>query len=141
MADNQPTTAVDLVPHARFSRRVTRRALMLGVAALLGIVAGCAATILIMLERLETRNASFQPPMTALERQQLLPADPVLDTTPRLDGLRYGQGSDSAAQGYMPTGNSAAAQHNSLGHTALLHMHNEDLHATAQTRSVSQTAR
>ena len=63
---------------------------MLCVGVLLGIVVVCVAIIVTMLQRLETRNASFQPPMTALERQRLLPQDPVLDAAPRIEGLRYG---------------------------------------------------
>ena len=67
-----------------------RRKVMIGVGCLLGIVVVGAATIVTMLEHLETRNASFRPPMTSLEREQLLPPEPVLEVKPQVEGLRYG---------------------------------------------------
>lgn len=67
-----------------------RRKVMIGLGCLLGIVVVGAATIVTMLEHLETRNASFRPPMTSLEREQLLPPEPVLEVKPQVEGLRYG---------------------------------------------------
>lgn len=67
-----------------------RRKVMIGAGCLLGIVLVGAATISTMLDHLETRNASFRPPMTSLEREQLLPPEPVLEVKPQVDGLRYG---------------------------------------------------
>lgn len=67
-----------------------RRKIMIGVGCLMGIVVVGAATILTMLEHLETRNANFRPPMTSLEREQLLPPEPVLEVKPQVEGLRYG---------------------------------------------------
>jgi hypothetical protein len=88
MAHHQPN---DLgLPDDDDSRRMIRRRRVLwGVSSLMGVVVVCVAVITVMLQRLEARTASFQPPMTALERQRLLPKDPVLDAAPRLDGLRY----------------------------------------------------
>jgi hypothetical protein len=90
MADNQPNDSHGLPQGSRCRRMVGRRKVMVGVALLMGVVLGCAIAIFGMLQRLETRTAGFQPPMTAAERQRLLPADPVLHSAPSLDGLRYG---------------------------------------------------
>lgn len=89
MAYAQPEIeAVREQERAAPSRR--RRNVMIGVGCLLGIVVVGAGTIITMLEHLETRNASFRPPMTPLEREQLLPPEPVLEVKPQVDGLRYG---------------------------------------------------
>lgn len=89
MAHAQPEIeAVQEHERAAPSRR--RRKIMIGVGGLLGIVVVGAATIVTMLEHLETRNASFRPPMTPLEREQLLPPEPVLEVKPQVEGLRYG---------------------------------------------------
>jgi hypothetical protein len=83
-----------------------RRKVMIGVGCLLGIVVVGAATIVTMLEHLETRNASFRPPMTSLEREQLLPPEPVLEVKPQVEGLRYGAAlmpASEAAGGATPT--------------------------------------
>jgi type II secretory pathway component PulM len=90
MADLQPD-AHEETPGLDFRRDVRRRRMMLGVGLLLSVVVLCVAAILLMLQRLEARNASFQPPMTALERQRMLPQDPVLDAAPQIEGLRYGK--------------------------------------------------
>lgn len=90
MADYQPN-AREVPQGSDLGGDVRRRKVMLGAGLLLFIVVVCVAAILIMLQRLEARNAAFQPPMTALERQRLLPPDPVLDTAPQIQGLRYGQ--------------------------------------------------
>lgn len=89
MAHAQPEIEVSKQQErAAPSRR--RRKVMIGVGCLLSIVVVGAATIVTMLEHLETRNASFRPPMTSLEREQLLPPEPVLEVKPQVEGLRYG---------------------------------------------------
>ena len=90
MADYQPD-AREAPQEPDFTRDVRRRRVMMGVGLLLGVVVLCVAAILVMLQRLEARNASFQPPMTALERQRLLPPDPTLEAAPQIQGLRYGE--------------------------------------------------
>ncbi|MFP3847234.1 hypothetical protein [Pseudomonas sp.] len=88
-----------------------RRKVMIGVGGLLGIVVVGAATIVTMLEQLEMRNASFRPPMTSLERQQLLPPEPVLEVKPQVEGLRYGAAilPDQAASADSATPEQASA--------------------------------
>jgi hypothetical protein len=85
--DQQPVfhTSFEFV-RARPGRRKVLA--MLGILALL--VIGCAAAIGLMLERLEARDVNFHPPMTPSERQLLMPAEPTLDVTPSVGGLRYG---------------------------------------------------
>ena len=95
-----------------------RRKVMIGVGCLLGIVVVGAATIVTMLEHLETRNASFRPPMTSLERQQLLPAEPVLEVKPQVEGLRYGAA--IAPAGQPESGTSATSEEASASAAALL---------------------
>ena len=90
MADNRADDAISVMPDVNFTRAIRRRRVMLGVGLLLGVVAACAVTIVVLMQQLEVRNASFQPPMTASERQRLLPADPILHTAPQLEGIRYG---------------------------------------------------
>lgn len=99
MAHRQPNGLG--LPDSNDSRGVIRRRRVLwGLGSLMGIVVICVAIIMIMMQRLEARTASFQPPMTALERQRLLPNDPVLNAAPRLDGLRYGEEAGSDAIHY-----------------------------------------
>lgn len=89
-----------------------RRKVMIGLGGLLGIVVVGAATIVTMLENLETRNASFRPPMTSLEREQLLPPEPVLEVKPQVEGLRYGAAilpADQATQHDPVTPDAAAS--------------------------------
>ena len=76
--------------HQRAAPLRRRRKIMIGVSCLLSIVVVGASTIVTMLEHLELRNASFRPPMTSLEREQLLPPEPVLEVKPQVEGLRYG---------------------------------------------------
>lgn len=92
MADKQPNDAISVMPDVHFTRALRRRRVLIGVGLLLSVVAICAAAIVALLQQLEVRNASFQPPMTASERQLLLPADPVLQATPQVEGIRYGSG-------------------------------------------------
>ncbi|MGE6388659.1 hypothetical protein ACQKEN_23735 [Pseudomonas sp. NPDC078416] len=89
MAHAQPEIEA-VQEHERAAPLRRRRKIMIGVGGLLGIVVVGAATIVTMLEHLETRNASFRPPMTSLEREQLLPPEPVLEVKPQVEGLRYG---------------------------------------------------
>lgn len=113
---------------------------MLGIGLLLCVVVACVAAIVTMLQRLETRNATFQPPMTALERQRLLPKDPVLDTAPRLDGLRYGDQVEIKAAEFSPVEDAAHDEHPPLSHAMILQtqeLHadtHSDLHPARQTR-------
>ncbi|WP_296254616.1 MULTISPECIES: hypothetical protein [unclassified Pseudomonas] len=102
MAENQSEGIRVTAQGAHTRRMLRRRKVVLGVALLLAIVIVCVTAIGFMLQRLESRNASFQPPMTALERQRLLPPDPVLDAAPRLDGLRYRQQVERKVEGYAP---------------------------------------
>lgn len=88
-----------------------QRKVMLGVGVLLATVLASVVAIAVMLERLEARNAAFQPPMTALERQRLLPHDPVLDATPKLDGLRYGDHQDPSAKDSGAAGERLHTEH------------------------------
>ncbi|RJX82560.1 hypothetical protein [Pseudomonas sp. LS-2] len=99
MADQQPD-AQKLQQGMDVEQIVRRRKVMLGVGVLLAIVVVCVTAIGIMLHRLEARNAAFQPPMTALERQRMLPPDPVLDAAPSTDGLRYGRPADVSLDNY-----------------------------------------
>lgn len=102
MADTQPD--VHEIPKGRAARRLyVRRRALIGMGCLLGIVVICVAVITYMLNHLESRRGSVQPPMTALERERLLPGDPVLETTPRLDGLRYRDSDQSGVDGFSPS--------------------------------------
>ncbi|OQR27130.1 hypothetical protein BWR59_28225 [Pseudomonas sp. Bc-h] len=96
MADSQPDTH-GLPEGIDIKRVLRRRKVMVCLGLLLAIVVVCVAAIVLMLQRLEARNASFQPPMTELERQRLLPQDPVLQAAPMIDGLRYGNQLDLKA--------------------------------------------
>lgn len=49
----------------------------------------CCAAIAWMLHGLEARHAARQPPMSALEREQMLPPEPRLEATPQVDGIHY----------------------------------------------------
>ncbi|MFK3974009.1 hypothetical protein ACI2KS_25155 [Pseudomonas sp. NPDC087358] len=136
MADYLPDDAGKARRGNAFRRLIRTRKLLLGVAALLGVVAACVAVIALMLQKLETRSNAYQPPMTELERQRLLPADPVLDAAPRLDGLRYGdQGAPQAAE--PPVEALAAPGAPGHGTTRVI----EDLHATAHQDAKSASSR
>lgn len=89
MADTQPEDVFVLRADRVGARMIRRRKILLGLALLAAVVVVCITSIVLMLERLESRNASFQPPMTALERQRLLPEDPVLVASPKIEGLHY----------------------------------------------------
>ncbi|SEI76997.1 hypothetical protein [Pseudomonas sp. NFR16] len=102
MADTQPD--VHEIPQGRAASRLdVRRRALVGMGCLLGIVVICVGVIAYMLNHLETRRASVQPPMTALERARLLPPDPVLETAPRLDGLRYRDNDEPGIDGFSPS--------------------------------------
>ncbi|MGH8415700.1 MAG: hypothetical protein ACRER8_00165 [Pseudomonas sp.] len=138
MAENQPEGVQTLPRGANFKRMLRRRKVVFGIGLLLGIVVVCVTAILIMLQRLEARNASFQPPMTALERQRLLPPDPVLDSAPKLDGLRYRQQVELKVEGYAPE-DERSEREEPLSRTLILQ--HEDLHADAHSdlRPAAQT--
>lgn len=85
-----------------------RRKVVLGIGGLVCIAVIGGTTISTMLQRLETRNANFQPPMTSLEREQLLPPEPVLEVKPQVDGLRYGAGNPVAQPSAVDEQNSPA---------------------------------
>lgn len=129
MAHHQPN---DLgLPDSDDSRRMIRRRRVLwGVGSLLGVAMVCVAVIMVMLQRLEARTANFQPPMTALERQRLLPKDPVLDAAPRLEGLRYGDDAGTDPTHYSVKEVQAQGRDVPLGQTLI--RHETDLHANAE---------
>jgi hypothetical protein len=109
---------------------IRRRRVLWGVGSLLSVVVVCIAAMMSMLQRLEDRTANFQPPMTALERQRLLPKDPVLEAAPRLDGLRYGDEAGSDATRYSVKEVEAQGHDAPLGQTLILQQ--THLHANAQ---------
>ena len=111
-------------------RSIRRRRVLWGLGSLLGIVVVCVAVIMAMLQRLETRSANFQPPMTALERQRLLPKDPILEAAPRLDGLRYGAESGPDATHYSVK--EVEAQPGDVPLSQSLILQQTHLHANAQ---------
>lgn len=101
MAEKQPVSAVPLTDNSR--RRSSRRRLVMYAAGVLCAMAVVGvASIRIMLERLEARSASFQPPMTSLERQRLLPSDPVLQAPKMLENIRYGDKVGAEGGGLTP---------------------------------------
>jgi len=87
MAEDQRAVLQPTFDYVR--RRISRRQVLIAVAILLLVMVGCFAAVGVMLERLETRNANFHPPMTPSERESLMPAEPRLDVAPSVDGLRY----------------------------------------------------
>ncbi|WP_346829979.1 hypothetical protein ABDX87_23245 [Pseudomonas abietaniphila] len=129
MAHHQPN---DLgLPDRDNSRgMIRRRRVLWGVGSLLGVVVVCVAVVVVMLQRLEARTANFQPPMTALERQRLLPKDPVLDAAPKLDGLRYGEEAGSDPAHYSVKEVEVQGRDVPLGQALMLH--ETDLHANVQ---------
>lgn len=140
MADHRPQDAQRLLEGNDHRQSTRRRKVMLGIGLLLCVVVACVAAIVTMLQRLETRNATFQPPMTALERQRLLPKDPVLDAAPRLEGLRYGDQVEIKAAEFSPVEDQAHDEHPPLSHAMILQtqeLHadtHSDLHPARQTR-------
>jgi hypothetical protein len=109
-----------------------RRKVMIGIGALLSIAAVCVAAILLMLQRLEARNASFQPPMTELERQRLLPPDPILEAAPKLEGLRYGQQVEFDSANLVPVEHDPSQAQGSLSRALM--QRREQLHAESDVR-------
>lgn len=127
MADTQPEdTSAFRTDHVG-ARTIRRRKILLGLALLAGVVVVCIASIVLMLERLESRNASFQPPMTALERQRLLPQDPVLVASPKLEGLHYGDPPHVSKVG-APSGEEGHSAQDYMESTLL---RSQDLHVEA----------
>ena len=117
MAHGQPEIEA-LKQQERTAPLRRRRKIVFGVGCLLGIVVVGAATIVTMLERLETRNASFRPPMTSLEREQLLPPEPVLEVKPQVEGLRYGDAILPAT--HSPSADSVRPEETATSPAALL---------------------
>jgi len=111
-----------------------RRKVMIGIGALLSIAAVCVAAILLMLQRLEARNASFQPPMTELERQRLLPPDPILEAAPKLEGLRYGQQVEIDSANLVPAEHDPSQAQGSLSRALM--QRRQQLHAESDVRPI-----
>lgn len=129
MAHQQPND-LGLPDNDDVRRMIRRRRALWGLGSLLAIVVVCVAVIMMMLQRLEVRTANFQPPMTALERQRLLPQDPVLDAAPSLDGLRYGNETGSDAARYSIKEVEVQGGDVPLGQASILQQ--THLHANAQ---------
>ena len=127
MVDHRPQDAQTLPQGIDLRQSMRRRKVMLGIGLLLCVVMACVAAIVTMLQRLETRNATFQPPMTALERQRLLPQDPVLDAAPRLDGLRYGDPGEIKPAEFSPVEDQTHGERPPLTHAMMLQA--QELHA------------
>jgi hypothetical protein len=127
MADLRPD-AHEMTQGLDFRRDARRRRMLLGIGMLLAVVVLCVAAILIMLQRLEARNASFQPPMTSLERQRMLPQDPVLEAAPQIDGLRYGKQPGAAVDDFPPL-EAQPVSHEPLGQDSMID--GENLHANS----------
>jgi hypothetical protein len=72
--------------------------MMAGILAL--VVLLCFGVIAWMVFGLEAEHAAFQPPMSALERERLLPPEPRLEATPQVDGLRYRAQAERQAHSY-----------------------------------------
>lgn len=72
--------------------------MMAGILAL--VVVLCFGVIAWMVFGLAARHAAFQPPMSSLERERLLPPEPRLEATPELDGLHYREQAEQQAGGY-----------------------------------------
>ncbi len=137
MAGRRPDTH-GLPEGTDFKWMSRRRKVMLSVGLLLAIVVACIAAIVIMLQRLEARTANFQPPMTAVERLRLLPHDPVLDISPKLEGLRYRD------ETQIKAGDTSSEEVREIGQIPLSHaliLRSDDLHAIAHQglRPASQT--
>ncbi|WP_268800591.1 hypothetical protein [Pseudomonas huanghezhanensis] len=100
-------------------KRTARHKVIWVVAVMALIAALCVTGVMLMIERLEARNANFHPPMTELERQQLMPAEPRLDISPSVEGLRYADEADSSANeiylSVAPGASGAAVVKQSLG--------------------------
>jgi len=60
----------------------------------------CCAVIAWMLQGLEARHAAFQPPLSTLERERMLPPEPRLESRPKVDGIRYRQQAQQQLDGY-----------------------------------------
>jgi hypothetical protein len=136
MAHHQPND-LGLPNSDDSSRMIRRRRVLWGVGSLLSVVVVCVAVVMVMLQRLETRTASFQPPMTALERQRLLPEDPVLEAAPKLDGLRYGDEAQSAPTHYSVKEVETQEHGAPLGQAMLL----QQTHLHANTQDGLRSAR
>jgi hypothetical protein len=106
----QPLRRIDL-------RLVTRRKLILGAGVLLLLTLGCFGAIVLMLQQIESRTASFQPPMTALERESLLPPEPGLNVSTPIEGLHYLEDAPEHADPYPSLSDKQAVGSALLSHT------------------------
>lgn len=134
MAESQPESAQRTAQMATVWKVLRRRKVMIGIGALLSIAAVCVAAILLMLQRLEALNASFQPPMTELERQRLLPPDPILEAAPKLEGLRYGQQVELDSANLVPVEHDPSQAQGSLSRALM--QRRQQLHADSDVRPV-----
>lgn len=134
MAESQPESAQRTAQMATVWKVLRRRKVMIGIGALLSIAAVCVAAILLMLQHLEARNASFQPPMTELERQRLLPPDPILEAAPKLEGLRYGQQVELDSADLVPVEHDPSQAQGSLNRALM--QRRQQLHADSDVRPV-----
>mgnify|MGYP000043864515 CR=1 FL=1 len=134
MAESQPESAQRTAQMATVWKVLRRRKVMIGIGALLSIAAVCVADILLMLQRLEARNASFQPPMTELERQRLLPPDPILEAAPKLEGLRYGQQVEIDSANLVPVEHDPSQAQGSLSRALM--QRRQQLHAESDVRPI-----
>lgn len=139
MADHLPESPYGHAQGNDHRHMLRRRKVMLGMGLLLTIVVICVAAILTMLQRLEARNATFQPPMTALERQRLLPQDPVLNTAPRLDGLRYRDQVERTPEDFSPAEDDLQVDPPPLSHALILPAGDLRADAHANLHSTRQT--
>jgi hypothetical protein len=122
MAGNEPgqhrsARRIELKP-------VSRRKVMLGFAAMLLVIVVCVGAIVVMLQRLETRNANFQPPMTSRERERLLPPEPTLVSSPELQGMHYREGAGDLADPSPPL-------NGDRGETQILMSHSPSLNGSS----------
>jgi hypothetical protein len=94
-----PDPEPDKQPGYQFDVVNTRKVWMIaGTLAL--VVLLCFGVIAWIVFGLEAEHAAFQPPMSALERERLLPPEPRLEATPQVDGLRYREQAEQQADSY-----------------------------------------
>lgn len=139
MAESQPEGGQRLHRGTKRNWMLSRRKILLSIGLLLSIVLVSVAAILSMLHRLEARSATFQPPMTDLELQRILPQDPVLDAAPQLDGLHYRQHIDLKADGYLPADQQSSDARAPLSHVLILQSGNLRAESPSPLRPASQT--
>lgn len=139
MAESQPEGTQRLHRGMKRDRMLPRRKILLGIGFLLSIILLSVAAILVLLHRVEARSASFQPPMTDLELQRILPPDPVLDAAPQLEGLHYREHVDLKADGYSPNDHQRSEAGAPLSRVLILQNGNLRAETPSPLRSASQT--